>query len=260
MELMLRDIHQLRDAPPYGIVAVEGLAIAEAAFEAATKFVPYCPEHLSVWSPQFAQIILDCASQVDSLWKAVEQTHNPSSSTDKLTIKDHWYRYRSLVSAQKVIFFGGSNPAVIEPFAAWNGSSFQSPAWWQAYNKLKHDRFSHQAEATMSHALHSVAGLFLAIVYSGVCDLALISAQMLDTSKNGYNPWAFTETGLLRDVQFTCRTLIDARHFAHPLGVFGVSDCNLSNWWDSHSTRFNIWWALNGDKYTAKRPSPKSEA
>lgn len=218
----------------------------------ATKFVPYCPEHLEVWSPQFAQIILDCASQIDSLWKATEQTHNPSSSNEKRTIIDHWNCYGNLVASQKVIFFGAPNPAVIEPFSTWTGSTFQSPPWWQAYNKLKHDRFSNQKEATMSHALHSVAGLLLAIVYSGVCDLALISAQMLDTSKNGYNPWAFTESGLLRDVPFNCRTIINTRLFGHPLGVFGVSNCNLSNWWDSHSTRFNIWWALNAEKYTTK--------
>lgn len=251
---MFRDIHQLRDAPPYGITALEGLSAAEAAFETAVKYVPYCTEHLGVWSPQFAQIILDCASQIDSLWNAAEQTLNPSSSGQKRTIKNHWDRYRKLVAAQKVIFFGGPNPVVIEPFAVWNDFSFQSPPWWQAYNNLKHDRFSNQTDATMSHATHSVAGLLLAILYSGVCDLALISAQMLDTSKNGYNPWAFTETGLLRDVPFSCRTIIDTRLFVHPLGVFGVSECNLSNWWDSHSTRFNIWWALNADNYTVKHP------
>ncbi|WP_339748382.1 hypothetical protein [uncultured Rubinisphaera sp.] len=251
---MLRDIHQLRDAPPYGMVALEGLTAAEAAFETTTKFVPYCPEHINVWSPQFAQIIMDCASQIDSLWKAVEQTQTPPSSNKKLTIQDHWVRYRSLVATQKVIFFGGPNPAVIEPFLAWNDLSFRSPDWWQAYNKLKHDRFSNQTSATMSHALHAVAGLLLAIVYSGACDLALISTQLLDTSKNGYNPWAFTDTGLLRDLPYECRSIIDTRIFAHPLGVFGGSDCNLSHWWDSHSTRFNIWWALNSDNYTTINP------
>ena len=254
---MFRDIHQLRDAPPYGITALEGLSAAESALETAVKFVPYCTEHLDVWSPQFAQIILDCASQIDSLWKAADRTQNPSSPNKNLDIRNHWDRHRHSVAAQKVIFFGGPNPAVIEPFSDWNGTSFKSPPWWQAYNKLKHDRFSNQSKATMSHAMHSVAGLLLAVLYSGVCDLALISAQMLDTSKSGYNPWAFTETGLLRDLPFNCRTIIETRLFAHPLGVFGVSDCNLSNWWNSHSPRFNMWWALNADRYTVSRSPAK---
>lgn len=258
---MFRDMHQLRDAPPYGITALEGLCAVEAALETAVKYVPYCTVHLDVWSPQFAQIILDSASQIDSLWKAAEQTQNPSSSNEKRTITDHWDRHRHSVAAQKVIFFGGPNPAVIAPFSEWDGSSYKSPSWWQAYNKLKHDRFSNQSEATMSHATHSVAALLLAVVYSGVCDVALISAQMLDTSKSSYNPWAFTETGLIRDLPFKCRTIIETRMFAHPLGVFGVSDCNLSNWWDANSPRFNMWWAMNADKYTESRsPSSQNEA
>lgn len=248
----IRDIHQLRDAPPYGITALEGLSAAESALEEAVKFVPYCTDHLNVWSPQFAHIILECASQIDSLWNAAEKTNNLSSSKSKLNIKDHYSRYRGLVSAQKVVFFGGANPAVIEPFSVWSSSTCDSPPWWKAYNKLKHDRFSNQTEATLSHAIHSVAGLLLAIIYSGVCDLALISAKMLDTAQAGYNPWAFSK--LLRDVPYECRNIIISRLFDHPLGVFGVKDCNLSNWWECHSTRFNIWWALNAEKFTVTPP------
>lgn len=180
---MFRDIHQLREAPPYGIVALEGLSTAEAALEAATSYVPYCPEHLDVWSPKFAQIILECASQIDSLWKAVEKTRNPDLSDERRTIEDHFAAYGSLVATQKVVFFGGPSHAVIQPFSSWTSSTYRPLLWWQSYNKLKHDRFSNQCDATLSHALESVAALLLAIIYSGACDLALMSAQMLDTSE-----------------------------------------------------------------------------
>ena len=90
--------------------------------------------------------------------------------------------------------------------------------------------------------------LLLAIIYSGSCDLALISAKMLDSSN--YNPWAFTTTGLLRDVPADCKSKIETELFAHPLGVFGRKNCNMSSWWHSASPRFNIWWALNAEKYT----------
>lgn len=253
--MMFRDIHQLRDAPEYGVTAIDGLFAAESALEKAVKFVPYCDKHVDVWSPQFGQIILDCASQIDSIWKAAEQTNNSSASKRNRTIEVHRKQYEAIISSQKVIFFGGPNPAVIEPFDEWNSTPPKSPQWWNAYNDLKHDRFSNQSKATLRHAVDSVGGLFLAILYSGVCDLALISAQTLDTSKSGYNPWADNETRLLRDIPYKCLSLIETRLFAHPLGVFGVSDCNRSNYWDSHSPRFNIWWALNADKYNAKHTS-----
>jgi len=84
---MLRDIHQLSDAPPFGVIAVEGLLNAEAALQEALRHVPYCDEHCSVWSPAFTRIILDAASQVDSLLKATTKLLDPSSASDQLTIK-----------------------------------------------------------------------------------------------------------------------------------------------------------------------------
>jgi hypothetical protein len=136
----------------------------------------------------------------------------------------------------------------------WTAPGFSSPAWWVAYNKLKHDRLAHQAEATLDHAVHAVGAVLLAIIYSGSCDLALISAALLDPSAS--NPWAFTSTGLLRDVTFDCKAKIETKLFAHPLGVFGADDCNLSSFWLSSSTRFNIWWALNANQFTRPRRGP----
>lgn len=74
---MPRDIHQLRDAPAFGVIAVDGLLNAEATLHEALRYIPYCDEHRSVWSPTFARIILDAASQVDSLWKATANWLTP---------------------------------------------------------------------------------------------------------------------------------------------------------------------------------------
>jgi hypothetical protein len=253
--MMFRDIHQLRDAPLFGVTAIEGLSTAETSLREALRFVPFCDEHRFVWSSHFTSIILEAASQVDSIWKATEKIVHPAAVNRNVTIKNHYNRFGNLVAAQKVIFFGGASPCVIHPFEEWeNISSFSSPTWWEAYNKLKHDRFANQTEATLEHAVNAVGALLLAIIYSGSCDLALISAKLLDTSQ--YNPWAFTKTGLLRDVPFNCQSKIETELFAHPLGVFGTKDCNLSGHWDSASPRFNIWWALNSEQYTHPKVSP----
>jgi len=246
---MLRDMHQLRDAPPFGITAVEGLLTTEAMLQEAVRYVPFCDEHRSVWSSHFARVILEAASQVDSVWKATAKIVDPT--TDRLTLKDHFDRFGTLVARQGAVFFCGTSPCIIRPFSVWHKSNFSPPAWWDAYNKLKHDRFANQTEATLDHAVNTVAALLLAIIYSGSCDLALISASLLDPSSS--NPWAFTKTGLLRDVTFECRAKLETKMFAHPLGIFGVDNCNLSGYWMSASTRFNIWWALNEDQFRSPR-------
>ena len=50
------------------------------------------------------------------------------------------------------------------------------------------------------------------------------------------------------------RAKLETKLFAHPLGIFGVDGCNLSNYWMSGSARFNIWWALNAKNYTKPNP------
>jgi hypothetical protein len=247
---MLRDIHQLQDAPPFGVTAVEGLLTVETMLHDVIRHVPFCENHRAVWSSHLARIILDAASQVDSVWKATAKLLDPGTAR-RLTLKDHFHKFGDLVANQSVVFFSGESPSVISPFCAWQKSDFSVPPWWSAYNSLKHDRFVNQTEATLGHAVDSVAALLLAIVYSGTCDLALICAMLLDPSSS--NPWAFTNTGLLRDVAFDCRAKIETKLLAHPLGVFGVKGCNLSSYWASASPRFNAWWTLNSHRFTASK-------
>jgi hypothetical protein len=246
---MFRDIHQLEDAPPFGFTAIEGLLTVETSLQEALRYIPYCDEHKNIWSSHFARIILDASSQVDSIWKATSKIIDPASSSEIHTIRDHFDRYGSWVAKQKVVFFGSDPPILVNPFIEWE-QNFSSPKWWKAYNSLKHDRFTFQKEATLECAVSALAALFLAIVYSGTCDLALIISELLDPTN--HNPWAFTKTGLLRDVRFDCWAKIETKLFAHPLGVFGVNDCNLGSYWSSKSSRFNLWWTLNWDKYNTR--------
>jgi hypothetical protein len=248
---MLRDIKQLQNAPAFGVTAIEGLLTVEGMLQEALRFVPYCDKHREVWSSHFARIILDAASQVDSVWKATAKLNDPATASDKLTLKGHFDRFGKLVAKQQAVFFGGATPCVINPFGCWQGPTFSAPTWWEAYNKLKHDRFSNQTVATLDHAVNAGAALLLAVIYCGTCDLPLLSAALVDSGC--HNTWAFTPTGLLRDVTCQGHTKVETKLFAHPLGVFGDDNCTPSIHWDTSSIRFNIWWALNLRQFV-KRP------
>jgi len=245
--VIIRDIHQLRDSPQFSIVAVDGLLSAEAALKEAMRYVPYGKEHHGVWSPAFTRIILDAASQVDSVWKAVAKQLCLPRAGDRMTISDHFDEFGALVAKERVVFFGGSPPCALTPFGSWQ-NGYSRLDWWEAYNLLKHDRFSHQSQAKREHAVNAVAALLLTVIYCGICDLALNFAMLLDPSSS--NPWAYTKSELLRDVSFECHAKFETKLFAHPLGIFAAENCNLSNHWISGSPRFNIWWALNAQDYT----------
>jgi hypothetical protein len=47
----------------------------------------------------------------------------------------------------------------IQPFLSF--SRKQSPSWWRAYNKVKHDMFNNRIEGKLENLLQAMAGLFL---------------------------------------------------------------------------------------------------
>lgn len=255
--MIARDIDQLRNAPAFGVTAIEGLLSVESMLHEAIRFVPYCEEHKQVWSPHFAQIILEAASQVDSIWKSTTKIDYPTAAK-KVDIEFYLAKFGSLVARQRVVFFAGVMPCTIWPFECWVNPKpkaskvSNAPNWWQAYNDIKHDRFANQDKATLEHAVNAIAALFLSILYSGKCDMAIIATSLLEPTN--YNPWAFTPTGELRDITFDCRAHLETTLFAHPIGIFGVDNCNLSGYWPGGSARFNIWWALNYEKFTKAQP------
>lgn len=204
----------------------------------ASKFVPYCPDHRNVWSHHFAGIILEAASQVDSVFKATAKLEAPTIQHARLTILDYHRLFGRSTRHQTVVFFGDIEPTVFHPFRSWKQGS-KSPAWWIAYNKLKHDRFANQPVATFENALNSVAALLVAIVYSGKCDHALICANLVSPGE----ALAKTSTGILRDAEAINCVKIESKLFAHPIGVALSNPRRLFYDWQSDSARFNFWWA-----------------
>lgn len=241
--LEFRDLNQLQNSPPFAWTAVESFLNVERELSDVLKVIPYCEDHKNVWSPQLAGIILEAASQLDSIWKASTKLDEPSTATDKLTIKDHRKRFELMVSNQFVVLFAAETASIITPFFDWQANANSSPAWWVTYNSLKHDRFSNHTKATVTHAVNAVAGLLLGIVYSGNCDSAIINANLLDSAD--YNPWAFTDTGKLRGVNGLCCSKIETKMMAHPLGIVGKNSHQIQSFWRSNSPRFNAWWSLN---------------
>lgn len=47
----------------------------------------------------------------------------------------------------------------LKPWDDWNGPT--NPLWWRSYNKVKHERDRHFAEATLKNALNALAALLL---------------------------------------------------------------------------------------------------
>jgi hypothetical protein len=226
------------DMPDSSLV-VEGHFAVEEMLREALQFVPYCEEHLDVWSPRLTTVILEAASQTDSLWRRVSLAKGHSEPDEHSRIGDYRKHFGKMLVPQWAVFFGGAAPSKIAPFLPWSSDPSQL-SWWKAYNALKHDRLDNKREGTLRNAVDATAALFLAIIYSGMCDLAIAANQMLEAHSN---PTIESATKLLRDVKTEACAKIESRLFAHPLGLCTSGIIGYRRLWPGcTSARFQAWW------------------
>jgi hypothetical protein len=81
------------------IASYQGL---EAELSAVLDVIPYCQEHLAVWSPVLVPLLLDAGSQLDSLWKA--QTRLSTLTAKRPTIVEYFTYYSRTVAPRWVAF------------------------------------------------------------------------------------------------------------------------------------------------------------
>ncbi len=167
---------------------INSFVSTEEALSDFLRFVPYCAEHETVWSPRLASIILEACSQLDSLWQ-YQAKLSSFVPKERLTI-GHYFSYYGERMGSKWLLFYGESSEVIHPYIPWdtakNYTRDEYPKheleWWKAYNKLKHNRFLNQSEAQLKYAVLSVAGLFMAILACESCREAVGRVEWLSGS------------------------------------------------------------------------------
>jgi len=149
--------------------------------------VPLEVAHLSVWSPVLASVILEAATQLDSLWKLQLRALGKDSS--KANIIDYFVNFGGLVAKRSLVVWSDGGHKFL-PFGAWDAAplfekdQYAPIPWWQAYNNLKHDRWENKREATVRNAVFAVGGLFIAIVHSPLMGDGLRESGWLRTDWN----------------------------------------------------------------------------
>ena len=119
-------------------------------------FIPLLPENLSVSSPRLAPLLLDSCSLIDSVFRHTlgddaARGLKAYASEDRLSL----HEAATLLLSQPI--------QLLTPFLEWRS---QAPRWWEAYNRLKHDRVKHYGAATLENTVLALAGLHQVLVRS----------------------------------------------------------------------------------------------
>ena len=127
-----------------------------------SRFLEPTTENFESYSLELMRILFGAASETDVVSKRLCRKLNSKSKADNITKykKEILAAYPQLISAVvEIPRFG----LTLTPWVQWETDT--SPLWWRAYNKVKHHRHTHFADASLKHTLNAVAGLFVLLLF-----------------------------------------------------------------------------------------------
>lgn len=114
---------------------------------------------LDAYGPKTRELLILACTEAEDVWtRYLRRAGRPASARGHST-KDYVALLGPLHLAEyQVELVPYANAPKVRPFASWQAASpTQSLAWYEAYNKTKHDRSSHLCSATVARCIEAVA-------------------------------------------------------------------------------------------------------
>lgn len=147
----------------------------EQDLQRLSRFVEFNSNNFATFSLEMAHLLLASSSEIDVVLKMICKPFAPSAQTEedyRLSIPKQIPNFTSVkVEIPRY-------DIILQPWQSWDSN--QTPTWWTAYNKVKHNRDSHYEKANLENVLKSIAGLFISNLYL-YKDLA---------NTGGLSPWS----------------------------------------------------------------------
>ena len=126
-----------------------------------SRFIEFDQGNFSCFSIECSRILLASSSEVDIVAKQFCQEAVEGCKANNIIeyMEVMCSKYPKLPEFQVMIPRYG---IILIPWQRW--SCAETPEWWRAYNKVKHERNAHYREASLNNALNSTAGLFILLL------------------------------------------------------------------------------------------------
>jgi hypothetical protein len=147
----------------------------ERDFETVARYIEPCDANNSTFSLELARIIMAATQEVDVVMKLLCELIHPGCKRDKINdyypiIVNNFKDFKT--ETVELPRFG----MLSSPWIDW--SERKSPIWWQANNKIKHERSKEFHQATFKHAFNSMGGLLLTVAYYYNREMALENVEL----------------------------------------------------------------------------------
>lgn len=127
-----------------------------------SRFVELSEANFSTYSIEQVRLLLASCSEIDVLAKALCKKINSRSRADSINkyASEILQAHPRLKESEVIIRRHGLR---LNPWIDW--SVDESPQWWRAYNKVKHQRSDHFREASLKNTLNALAALFVLLPF-----------------------------------------------------------------------------------------------
>lgn len=169
----------MKDRSTKASFVISNFASLEEQLAACLAFLPYTPENDHVVSPRFVPIILDACSLIDSVLR--DFFEQPDRRATFKQFASETEAFLELNAAFSI--FLTTRLTFINPFAAWES---EIPEWWNAHNRLKHDRLNNYAAATYKTTVLALAALHQVIARNRHWIPSLVSAGWFNSDDSHF--------------------------------------------------------------------------
>ncbi len=146
-------------------IALNQFAILSDQLQMAFRTAHPGNDNLGSYGNEFRNILILAATEVEGQWQGVLRANSYRSRGSFFTTKDYVklepaFRLRDY--AVEFIQLPWCEPVI--PFSGWEeGAPTQSLGWYDAYNKVKHDRGANFPLASIRHAMQALAAVYVII-------------------------------------------------------------------------------------------------
>lgn len=173
--------------------------------------------------PLVSGIIVEAAGLVDSVFRKEFDLSKSQLARKKLNIKhfSSQYEQRFSLSLKNTLIYQYP-PVLLNPFLGWNASNkiLYTFEWWDAYNKLKHEKIEHYTKCTLDNAVNSLCALHQVLSVLPCFFRSLVAHDMV--ALKGYAiPYAIESIENNREVM---PFLVESELFATPYGMLQFPD------------------------------------
>ena len=133
----------------------------DSDFATLSRYVAPTQSNMDTHSLEIARMLMATTQECDVVLKQLCDKHGNTSASNEQA-------YRNFLSSE-IPHFAALSVALPKhnlksnPFESWNAN--QTPKWWTANNKVKHERHTHFRDASLRNLIDSLSGLMVAVVH-----------------------------------------------------------------------------------------------